>query len=340
MRVRAAQTAAQMAKTLHIVGGAETLHLQAEQFVRTANSAGPEYTLQLANRLFGAKRFDFVESFIALTRDRYLAALELLDFAGNPEASRRQINTWVEERTRHRIKNLLPPTSVSKDSRLVLVNALYFKGPWEQPFSEHATKPAPFHVDPRKSPLVTTMHATGYYHYAERDDVRLLRLPYRGNDLLMTVVLPRKRLDLPAVERGIDGETLKRWLGATYDMKWVSLALPRFTIRPAESVDLKRTLIALGMRRPFERFEADFSGIADPPAPEDRLYIGNVFHQAFVEVAEKGTEAAAATAVGMKRAGGMPGEPIAFNVDHPFLFVIHSRDPAAVLFIGRVVDPR
>jgi serpin B len=158
--------------------------------------------------------------------------------------------------------------------------------------------------------------------------------------LLMTVVLPRKRLDLPAVERGIDGETLKRWLGATYDMKWVSLALPRFTIRPAESVDLKRTLIALGMRRPFERFEADFSGIADPPAPEDRLYIGNVFHQAFVEVAEKGTEAAAATAVGMKRAGGMPGEPIAFNVDHPFLFVIHSRDPAAVLFIGRVVDPR
>jgi serine protease inhibitor len=86
---------------------------------------------------------------------------------------------------------------VSKDSRLVLVNALYFKGPWEQPFSEHATKPAPFHVDPRKSPLVTTMHATGYYHYAERDDVRLLRLPYRGNDLLMTVVLPRERLGLP-----------------------------------------------------------------------------------------------------------------------------------------------
>ncbi|HEX3125855.1 MAG TPA: serpin family protein, partial [Thermoanaerobaculia bacterium] len=267
------------------------------------------------------------------------APVELLDFMGAPEPSRVRINQWVEDRTERRIQDLIPAGVIDPDTRLVLVNAIYFLGTWMEPFEERATHPAPFHVAPSETKNVPTMHRTNTFPIAQAKGVTALELPYKGSRLSMLLLVPNQVDGLAALESTLDAQRLDAITG-TMRYESVALALPKFEVCPAESISLRTDLKTLGMPTAFDSNHADFTGIANPPDPADRLFISEVFHKGFVRVDEKGTEAAAATAVVMMfRAGGAPKEPLQIKVDRPFLFLIRDRKSGLVLFLGRVSDP-
>jgi serpin B len=290
------------------------------------------------NRLFGEETYAFEAPFLALTRDRYAAPLESVDFAGAAEAQRTHINSWVATETQDLIRDLLPQGSLDELTRLVLVNAVYFKGDWVQAFDTEATRPEPFHVGGTTAARVPMMRQTNAHRYAEIDGVQVVEMPYQGDELAMTIVLPRERNGLGALEASFDQAAVDRWVGALTPTR-VEVVLPRFRLDDAR-IPLKDTLASLGMTRAFDRATADFSGMANPANYEDELYISDCFHEAFVEVDEEGTEAAAATAVVMGSRGGAPQPPAAFRADHPFLFMIRDLESGTILFLGRVNDPR
>jgi serpin B len=295
---------------------------------------------RIANRLFGEKTYAFEPSFLESTRAAYGAALEPLDFRGDPEAARGTINSWVESETEKRIPDLVPPKSVDSETRLALVNAIYFLGDWDEPFEKESTRPAPFFASAKEQKDVPTMHRTASLRMARRPGLRLLELPYKGQDLSLLVVLPEAQDGLGAVEGSLTALGLEDLVRTLIPVR-VAVALPRFEINPAASLALADVLRRLGMPTAFDRERADFTGIANPPDPQDRLFIGQVFHKAFVKVDEKGTEAAAATAVIVMRTTSVaaPAQSLEFKADHPFLFFIRDRTSGLLLFMGRVADP-
>lgn len=332
------ETADQMARVLHVEGDRDAFHAAAGGMLVRWSAASDDLTLAIANRLFGHEGFAFEAPFLALTSERYGAPLERVDFSA-PEPARQHINGWVAQRTNDRIRDLIPPRGIDDQTRMVLTNAIYLLAKWEAPFESRATRPATFHVNGTEARQVPTMHATGTRRFAQVDGVRVLELPYRAGGLSMLFVLPDARDGLPAVERRLDAATLARWAAAVTPQH-TQVALPKFRVAPETSFALADALKALGMPLAFERGAADFTAMANPTNPEDRLSISQVFHKAFVDVNEEGTEAAAATAVVMMRAGGMPMAPQAqFVADHPFLFFLRDTSSGAVLFVGRVVEP-
>lgn len=337
------ETAAEMARVLRAPSDAAALHQAAGNVLSTWNDPSRDaYTLAVANRLFGEQTYTFEQSFLDLTAATYRAPLEPVDFRGAADPSRLRINGWVAEQTRDRIQDLIPPGAIDADTRLVLVNAVYFLARWATEFSANATQPRAFYVDGGDtSASVPTMNRTGSMRYGEADGVQIVELPYRNHEIAMTIVLPRDRNGLAAIEEGLDPARIDGWVGALQDGRRVALALPKFRIAPSTPIRLSDMLQAMGMRLAFSR-QADFTGMANPPSAADRLFISQVFHKAFVEVDEQGTEAAAATAVVMARVGSAaPSEPpIAFTADHPFLFFIRDLRSGTILFMGRLTDPR
>jgi serpin B len=336
------ETASQMASVLHFDGfEGDALHRAAGNLLAAWNDPAREsYRLAVANRLFGEATYDFEAPFLTLTRELYRAPLEPVDYRTDHEGARGRINGWVAERTEDRIRRLLPPGALTPETRLVLTNAVYFLAEWARPFEPEATRPEPFTVAPERRVTVPTMHQTARFDYAEDDDAQVLQMRYRGGELAMVVVLPRAADGLAALEAGLDPETLDGWLNALAPRR-VEVALPKVEIDPPQPIELSDTLGAMGMPLAFDPDAADFTAMADPPRPADRLYISKVFHQAFVAVDEEGTEAAAATAVVMGRAGAAPPAepPVAFEADHPFLFLIRDLRSGTLLFLGRVAEP-
>jgi serpin B len=330
-------TAAEMARVLHLEGSPEAVLPAAGALLRGLNDPGrTAYTLRVANRLFAEKSYPLERAYL----DRMAglgAPLEPVDFRHAHERARQQVNAWVAKETADRIRDLVPPGAVDPDTRLALVNALYLLADWLQPFTAESTRPRPFH-GPAPARDVPTMHQLATFGYAEADGLKLLEMRYRGDELAMDVLLPAPADGLTALEERIDATRLAAWLAALKPER-VSVALPKFTLDPAKPIALADVLRALGMPLAFDRRRADFTGIASPPDPADRLFVSEVFHKAFVKVDEKGTEAAAATAVVMARAAGMPLPAKEFVADHPFLFVIRDVRSGLVLFVGRVVDP-
>ena len=292
----------------------------------------PAYELHVANGLWGQEGLGFEERFLRTLRSNFEAEIRRVDFQ-DPSAARATINRWVEEQTRERIKDLIPDGLPSADSLLVLANAIHFKGPWADPFRERATKERTFHGPDGKEIRASFLHRTGSYAYADLGDVRVVEIPYRGGEMAMTVLLPKAKDGLEALEAKLDGAALETWLGKLRGER-VALSLPKFAF--TTPVDLTEVLKGMGMKTAFDPQDADFRGMTT----EKPLCIGVVLHKAFVAVDEKGTEAAAATAVMMKL-GGAPshGEPVEFTADHPFLFLIRHRPTGAILFQGRLEDP-
>jgi serpin B len=329
------ETAAQMARVLHIDDGAnEALHASAGEALAGWNDPSREaYTLAVANRLFGEQTYTFGQPFLDLTASTYRAPLEPVDFRGDPEAARGRINTWVAEQTRDRIAELVPIGALTPSTRLVLTNAVYFYADWAEKFDRDATRDAPFFASGTRSVDVPTMHHIGQFRYAEVDGAQVLEMPYAGGEIAMSIVLPRDRAGLPALEARMTEATMADWIGALSE-RAVAIALPKFRIEPAGSIALASVLGELGMPRAFSPDQADFGGMADG------LYISEVFHQAFVAVDEDGTEAAAATAVVMEdEAETTEPESVAFTADHPFLFFIRDLRSGVILFMGRLDDP-
>ncbi len=298
-------------------------------------NAQPKPELAVANRLFGSREVTFLKPFLESNQRDYRAPLEDIDFKASEEA-RAHINAWVEDRTRNRIEDLLPSGSIDEDTRLVLANALYFKAQWQNTFREEATKDGSFFADGTTKVKVPMMSQQENFKFAATDDATIIELPYTGGSHAMTLVVPKARDGLSALEASLTGDSVATWLaGAKYER--IALTMPKFKVAPAKSYALSEELEALGMEKAFTD-AAEFAKMADPA--QARLKISNVFHKGFIEVDEKGTEAAAATAVVMMRAGGMPQEPTALVIDRPFLFFIRDTGTGATLFLGRVVDPR
>ena len=338
-----AETAAQMKKVLHLEGTPEGAFSIAGKLVTSLCDPRQETVLRIANRLFGGKAYGFEPAYLDQVHNAFGAAIESLDFEHAAEDSRKHINQWVAGETQDRIKDLIPPDGIQPDTRLVITNAIYFLGDWRTPFLKEATNPADFYTQKAQTKKVLTMHQEEVFAFAATDGVKLLEMPYEGGALAMTLVLPDPIDGLEAVERRLSTKALDAWIAAMRSVR-VRVSLPKFEIDPAESLALKDKLEALGMSLAFDRDKADFTGIANPPTPDDRLCIGQVFHKAFVKLDEKGTEAAAATAVIAVAATAAPQRsapppPPEFKADHPFLFLLRDTRSGAILFIGRVLDP-
>lgn len=332
------QTADAMRTTLRLASGPDDTLVAAGALVRDWNDpARTAYELSIANRLFGQRGYGFRQPFLDATREHFGAELAILDFEAEPDPSRRFINGWVEEQTHDRIRDLIPDGAVDDTTRLVLVNAVYFHGSWLRAFDAERTTDLPFFAPDEDPASVPTMRATGG-RYGEDDGVQLLELPYAGEDLAMLVVLPREREGLGALEAELAGDDVTRWAGLVREDAALDVQLPRFRIE-TESIALREVLSSLGMGVAFTD-TATFGRISEPG--QIPLTIDNVYHRVFVEVNEEGTEAAAATAVVMveRSSASMPRVPPRFHADHPFLFFLRDTRSGAILFAGRVVDPR
>jgi serpin B len=333
------ETAAQMRRVLHLEGTADAVMTTSGQLARSLQDPSRPIVFRIANQLFGEKAYKLVPAFLERTTAAFGAPIELLDFKKAPEQARVHINQWVEGKTEKRIQDLIPPGAVKPDTRLVLVNAIYFLGNWASPFEHEATRPAPFHLTASATKDVPTMNRTGGFGIAQKDGVTALEISYKGGEMSMMLLVPDEVDGLAKVESALDTNKLNALVSAMKNERvWV--ALPKFEVNPAGSLSLGETLKAMGMPLAFDRQKADFTGIANPPDPDDRLVIAEVFHKGFVKVDEKGTEAAAATAVMGVRAGSMAqAPPRQLKVDRPFLFLIRDNASGLVIFLGRVSDP-
>jgi serpin B len=350
------ETRSEMARVLHFPTGGDVpasfLALQnsleqmsaktAELVKESKKFGGPSepITLNIANRLFAQKGYSFREAFLSLIKQIFGGAFEPLDFVADPAAATQRINKWVADQTHDRIRDLIPRGALDKTARLVLANALHLKAPWANEFSQNATQSQPFFV--RGAPVdVPMMRKTTNFGYARREGFTVVSLPYAGNDLQFVVLLPDEINGLRELESKLSADVLADC--AKIEKRDVDLYLPKFKLEPP-TVALAETFQALGMKTAFDipHGSANFDKIA-PRKPNDYLYISNIFHKTFIAVDEKGTEAAAATAVVMMRATSMPGPkppPIEVKVDRPFVYAIQHVPSGVCLFLGRVTDPR
>ncbi|NYJ00310.1 serpin B [Nocardioides thalensis] len=290
---------------------------------------GKEIALDTANQLFGQRGVGWEKAFLDTLAREYGAAVRTVDFEGAAEDARVLINDWVAGRTHDRIRDLIARGVLDAATRLVLVNAIYLKAPWEKPFEPSSTRDGTFHLTDGGTTRVPMMSGSPYGALTRGDGWQAARIPYAGGTLAMTVVLPDEGR-LADVEQEVVRGGLPQMLaggrGTTLDLR-----LPRWTFR--SNAQLAGILGSLGMPSAFGS-DADFRPMTDEDLD---LRIGEVVHQGFVAVDEHGTEAAAATAVVMETTA-MP-VTVPFHVDRPFLFVIHDVEHGTPLFLGRVTDP-
>ncbi|HVM62744.1 MAG TPA: serpin family protein [Verrucomicrobiae bacterium] len=326
-------TATQMAKVLHFQLKQDQLHPAFAALDERLNTIQKKGNVQLnvANSLWPQKKYPFLPDYLSQLKRYYGTSVTPLDYVKSPEAARKTINGWVEQKTHRKITDLIKRGALNPLTRLVLANAVYFKGKWTDPFDPKGTSDQPFHLSTNKDVTCRLMLHEGDHAYNETADLQALALPYMGGDLSMIVLLPRKTDGLSALESELTPAKLTEWVGPLGRRK-VDVFLPKFTF--TREFSLGQTLVAMGMPYPFSAL-ADFSGM---DGRTNWLYISEVAHKAFVDVNEEGTEAAAATGVTVALAGAEP-MPTVFRADHPFLFLIRDRYTGNILFIGRVVDP-
>lgn len=303
----------------------------------SALEAGPlqgGFELAIANRLWPMRGVKLLPRFVDEVRTAYHSDLEPVDFRSDPEAARARINHWVEGKTHQRIRDLLGRGTIDADTRLVLTNAIYFKGRWDTPFDSSLTHLAPFHAGPTGGESISAhmMERTGRYQTAKGSGLRILELPYKGEALAMLILLPDANAGLPGLETRLRSTSLREWSAALQPRK-VHVVLPRFSFSSFNA--LREPLAALGMSTAFDPKRADFSAMS---GGRD-FFVSEAVHKAFIEVNEQGTEAAAATGVVVGTTSIEIEPPEEFVVDHPFFFWIRHRATGATLFFGRVTNP-
>jgi serpin B len=336
-------TEREMAAVLHFKLGQERQHQAFRETRKLLNRTGPfglpplpnnKVQLHLSANLWGQRGFDFQESYLSLIQDCYGGGLQEIDFTA-AEKARKKINAWVEQQTHNKIQELFQPGTIDTNTRLVLASAIYFKGDWAHPFKKSGTREDSFWVTNSTKVPAMLMSQTDTFGYFEDKDLQGLQMPYEGKDLALIVLLPSKRDGLAELEKALTAEKLAGWVGRFWEQK-VNVWLPKF--KTTSAMDLNDTLVALGMEKAFTG-SADFSGMTGGREP---LAISKVVHQAFVDVNEEGTEAAAATGVAMSlsAAPGSSGPRVpVFRADHPFVFAIRDVRTGVILFLGRMSKP-
>jgi serpin B len=325
------ETEFQMKRALHFGLPNEKLHaafFDLQKYLGEAETS-EGVQLKIANSLWPQAGYTFLSDFIALIRTNYGVTITPVDFAGDTEGARQVINQWVDEKTERKIPELIPQGRLTALTRLVLTNAIYFKGMWAAPFKQELTKEADFwSVNGQVKVPMMTRH--GKYRYAGNKDLQALELSYLGNGLSMLLILPREKDGLANLEGGLTPDFISKLTQKMWETD-LTVFLPKFKMESAFL--LNEMLAALGMTDAFRSDKADFSGMNGTK----ELLISLVIHKAFIEINEEGTEAAAATAV-VTRAKGFI-EPIEFRADHPFVFIIRENQTGSILFMGRMLQP-
>jgi serpin B len=331
------ETAAQMRRVLRLSSPEDESHLAFAEVIRRFNTASGQYKMLVANSLWAQRGAPLEAGFLGLIAEHYGGGLERIDFRDPSKAAHLTINRWVEDKTRRMIRDLIPASSLNADTRLVLVNAVYFKGTWELQFPKNETRDAPFHLESGGTVTAPLMFLRGWFTYGRAGNYQALDLVYEGSDLSMLILLPDRHDPLQNLESMLSTRMLRDCVGQMTPCE-VHVFIPRF--RTAWGSETHQELGALGMALPFNRFHADFSGInGHKPPDEESLSISHLFHKAFVEVNEEGTTAAAATGAAFLTLGGSPMPTPVFRADHPFLLAIRDRRSSAILFLGRITDP-
>ena len=328
------ETAAEMARVFHYTLPPDRLHPAMGTLLADMNAPHPDFELHVSDALWAQKDVNFLETYLKQVESAYGAGFHPVDFKVAPDAVRGTINRWVEQQTKDKIKDLLPPGSVNSGTRLVLTNAIYFKGSWVDPFEKSSTHSEDFHVSSSQLVKAPLMHRSGSYRYYDGGTFQMLELPYKGRELSMVVLLPRETDGLSALEDSFTAKAASEWIEKLRSAPAVVLSLPRFTM--TQEFMLGKTLSEMGMPQAFSE-HADFSGMTGHRG----FFISAAIHKAFVDVNETGTEAAAATGtvmMGMARRA-QPPPPIIFRADHPFLFMIRDTKSGSILFLGRVTNP-
>lgn len=330
------QTATQMAHALRFTLPSERLHsafgsldLALARRADKPVESGRAFKLNVMNALWGQRGYTFLGGYLDGLAENYGAGLSLLDFGADPDGSRTEINHWVSDQTQARIPELLPPGIITSATVLVLTNAIYFNASWDLPFDESDSTDGTFTKLDGSPASARLMHQAKEHRYAEGEGWQALELLYTGQDVSMLVILPAKGT-FEDFRGKLDAMRLSSIVGALGN-KLVTTTLPRFQFRT--QLGVKATLRALGMTDAFEGGVADFSGMDGSRS----LFIQDVVHEAFVAVDEKGTEAAAATAVVIGKTS-IP-EQATFTADRPFILAIRDNPTGAVLFLGQVMTP-
>ncbi len=333
------ETAAQMRRVLRFGSSDEALHVHLAGLLRRLNAATDDKcTLAIANSLWSQDGLPILPEFIERVGRHYGGALNVVDFRHQPEKARVTINRWVEHETRGRIRDLLSAGHVRTDTRLVLANAVYFKGTWVLRFPKAATRHEPFDVESGGTVTAPLMYQREQFRYLQDRGFQAVNLDFEGGAVSMMVLLPDKKDGIRKLESRLTAEMLRDCFLRMVEHE-VNLFLPRFRMTWGTE-DITTGLKGLDMTLPFDPLHADFSGISGHTPPhEDSLIMSAVFHQAWVEVNEEGAEAAAATATVMT-CGAAPPPVVTFRADHPFLFAIRDTTSGAILFLGRVADPQ
>jgi len=326
------ETEQQMAETLHFTLSQERLHPAFNALDLELRSAERgDFKLHIANAIWGQTGYSFLSEFLDVLAKNYGAGLRLLDFQKEPQASRQVINDWVSEQTEEKIQDLIPAGGVTRDTTLVLSNAIYFDADWEQPFSQVRTSDGLFNTLDGREVMVPMMSMSEPVSllYAAGQGYQAVELPYKGGEMSMLILVPDAG-QFGAFEAALDAGRVEATLGEL-EPKQVDLKMPKFSYE--SSFSLAQNLAAMGMPNAFEA--ADFSGM---DGTKD-LFISDVFHKAFVAVDEAGTEAAAATAVIVGKTA-LPMVDVQLLVDRPFIFIIRDVNNGTVLFVGRVLNPQ
>ncbi|KAG8133241.1 hypothetical protein E2320_011066 [Naja naja] len=308
-------------------------HNQFKELLSAINQPSTNYTLSIANRLYGSNTFEFLQQYLECIKDLYHAELERVDFQNAPEEVRKKINSWVESQTNGKIKDLLPINSLGTETVLVLVNAIYFKGKWKRQFDSKDTHEADFWTSKEHSKKVQMMAQGGKFNYAKitSPPMEVLELPY-DVDLSMFILLPDKNGTTKEIVRQLTYEKFQDWTSSTSMQNTeIEIFLPKFKME--EKYSFVSTLRKMGMKDVFNPGEADLSGMSG----HRDLIVSEVLHKAYIEVNEEGTEAAAATGVVVDRTSA-PSIP-QFNANCPFLLVIRHNRTKSILFAGKLFSP-
>ncbi|MFH1209693.1 MAG: serpin family protein [archaeon] len=332
-------TAQEMQQVLHLTSDKNAIRSSFAEIYNNLNKEDKPYKLSTANALWAQEDYPFIEDYFNTINEYYGGGVTNLDFKTDTEESRQTINNWVEDNTNGKIKDIIPKGILSDMTRLVLTNAVYFKANWSDQFDVEITRDGIFRLNSGQNKEVEMMHKTSYFNYGETDNLQILEMPYLGDELSMLIILPKEN-NIGEIENIFTINNLKDWKDNMKNEE-VVVALPKFKFETKYFMaeDLKE----MGMPTAFKYPDADFTGMSPPTvmSPNGELYIDEVIHQTFVEVAEYGTEAAAATVVEMKSgsSGPPPEPPKVFNADHPFIFIIQEKSTGNMLFVGRVIDP-
>lgn len=324
------ETARQMQQVFHFLEHESERRSSTARIFNLLNDREKAYQLHTVNALWMQKDYPIREEYISAVESYYGGSAECLDFMEEPDKSRIIINDWVEDRTNNKIQDLFPSGTITPLTRLVLTNAIYFKGDWMIEFDAEKTRTEDFHlIDGNKIKVDMMQMHEASFNYTETEELQMLELPYKVEELSMVIMLPKDN-NLDELEKNLNYENYLHLVKEMNEEK-LNIYLPKYKLET--KYFMKKDLMEMGMPLAFTG-SADFSGMTE----EGGLFISNVIHQAYIEVDEKGTEAAAATGVVMLESSIEPSIKV-FKADHPFIFTLHDRETGIILFMGRVMNP-